>query len=394
MISKIKNVTCSSFRISILISILLSLGCSVNNQKKANKEKGKLHYSNAFAWPFQNVSEMQPRGGFTKGSEVTINSKPSTNWLSLQKKGLSNYEKDRFAILAMSGDYRTSFQFIETGGFTDNYTPPRPYFSWGTEHIKVLEDSENLISLQHILVMFMKQDDGKIDGPFVMKHWRQDWSFEKTNLHEYKGNSTWEQRKLTKDEAKGKWVQSVFQVDDSPRYEVVGEWSHGNQYSSWKSQKCLRPLPRREFSVRDDYNVLEGNHRITITQNGWLHEQHNRKVKRAEKNDEYIAQETGFSRYESITSPDLSNADMHWKKVKEYWKTVRHTWKNILSSKRKFYVKPELEGNKLWQIHFKNIQLIEDSEIYEKDHWASQIHETIHQFVEETGSKMENEKAY
>ena len=85
---------------------------------------------------------------------------------------------------------------------------------------------------------------------------------------------------------------------------------------------------------------------------------------------------------------------MHWKKVKEYWKTVRHTWKNILSSKRKFYVKPELEGNKLWQIHFKNIQLIENSEIYEKDHWASQINETIHQFVEETGSKMENEKAY
>ena len=74
---------------------------------------------------------MQPRGGFTKGSEVTINSKPSTNWLSLQKKGLTNYEKDRFAILAMAGDYRTSFQFIETGGFTDNYSPPRPYFSWG-----------------------------------------------------------------------------------------------------------------------------------------------------------------------------------------------------------------------------------------------------------------------
>ena len=394
MISKIKNVTCFTFRISILASILFSLGCSVNNHKKANKEKGKLHYSNAFAWPFKNVSEMQPRGGFTKGSEVTINSKPSTNWLSLQKKGLSNYEKDRLAILAMAGDYRTSFQFIETGGFTDNYSPPRPYFSWGTEHIKVLEDSENLISLQHILVMFMKQEDGKIDGPFVMKHWRQDWSFEKTNLHEHKGNSTWEQRKLTKDEAKGKWVQSVFQVDDSPRYEVIGEWSHGNQYSSWKSQKCLRPLPRREFSVRDDYNVLEGNHRITITQNGWLHEQHNRKVKRTEKNDEYIAQEIGFSRYESITSPDLSKADMHWKKVQEYWKTVRHTWKNILSSKRKIHVKPELDGNKLWQIHFKNIQLIEDSEIYEKDHWASQINETIHQFVEESGSKMENDKAY
>ena len=33
-----------------------------------------------------------------------------------------------------------------------------------------------------------------------------------------------DKKKLTKKESKGKWIQKVYQVDDSPRYEGIGTW--------------------------------------------------------------------------------------------------------------------------------------------------------------------------
>jgi len=72
----------------------------------------------------------------------------------------------------MAGNFRTSFQFTETAGFTDAYTPPRPYFSWGTEQVAVIEDTEEFISLQHTLVMYFQDESGEVTGPLVMKHWR------------------------------------------------------------------------------------------------------------------------------------------------------------------------------------------------------------------------------
>ena len=93
-----------------------------------------------FAWPFSDDDEMQPRGGTTKGPPATLDLEPSPEWRSLQEVGISDFERDRRAILAMSGGFRTSFEFIETVGFVDGYTPDRPYQSWGTEYVYVIAD--------------------------------------------------------------------------------------------------------------------------------------------------------------------------------------------------------------------------------------------------------------
>ena len=45
--------------------------------------------------------------------------------------------------------------------------------------------------------------------------------------------------------------------------------AHGNR-SAWTGENSWRPLPEREHSVRDDYGVMEGFHRIVITP-GWIH---------------------------------------------------------------------------------------------------------------------------
>ncbi len=49
-----------------------------------------------------------------------------------------------------------SFEFLETVGFTETHKPARPYQSWGTEFVYVVEDKGDFISLQHILVMYFE----------------------------------------------------------------------------------------------------------------------------------------------------------------------------------------------------------------------------------------------
>ena len=103
----------------------------------------------------------------------------------------------------MAGEYRASFDFIETIGFAENYSPQKPYQSWGTEFIFVVENRENFISLQHILVMTVQNPDGEMSKPMTMKHWRQDWSYEDSQLNVYQGNNVWRMEQLSADSVRG-----------------------------------------------------------------------------------------------------------------------------------------------------------------------------------------------
>jgi len=196
-----------------------------------------------FSWPFIDTGSMQPRGGTTKGPPVTLMSGPSRVWEHLREAGLEKKERDRRAILAMAGPYRTSFNFLETVGFTPDFTPDQPYASWATEYVYVLADEPDFISLQHVIVMFF-QDDGGVSGPMVVKHWRQDWRYQDRDLRVYRGDNRWQQQRLDPETVRGKWSQAVFQVDDSPRYESLGAWRHSDSYSVWESADTWRPLPR------------------------------------------------------------------------------------------------------------------------------------------------------
>ncbi|GIS01697.1 MAG: hypothetical protein CM15mP103_02480 [Gammaproteobacteria bacterium] len=66
----------------------------------------------------------------------------------------------------MAGDYRTSFDFIETVGFTKGYQPRAPYQSWGTERVYVVANEPDFVSLQHIIVMHFLDADGFESDPW------------------------------------------------------------------------------------------------------------------------------------------------------------------------------------------------------------------------------------
>jgi hypothetical protein len=340
-----------------------------------------------FSWQFRPDDTMRPRGGSTRGANVTLLAGPADEWQALRAPGLSKFERDRRAILAMAGGYRTSFDFIETVGFTADFAPARPYQSWGTEYVYVVEDSGATIVLQHIMVMFFEDAEGDVQGPIVQKHWRQDWRYEDTDLHEFAGRDRWRRRMLDAEHAAGRWSQAVFQVDDSPRYEAVGEWVHDANYSAWTSEETWRPLPRRESSVRDDYHVLIGTNRHTITPVGWVQEEENLKVALAEggalrADSPYLARELGVNRYERIVGFDFSAGDRYWERTSAFWQDVRAAWADVYSRHPEFRFDDDHEGRSLFEPMFEYAARLEAGEPYDPMDGRAFIRETLADYIE------------
>tara|TARA_B100001996_G_scaffold83680_1_gene61717 strand:- start:136 stop:1278 length:1143 start_codon:yes stop_codon:yes gene_type:complete len=340
------------------LSLFLFSTQIIAEYKNSDQKSNEIYESTrqyTFSWLFQDESNMRPRGGTTKGPEVNLNKFPSDEWNRLQEPGLSMFEKDRRAILAMTGGYRTSFDFIETVGFSSQYKPAAPYQSWGTEYVYLIEDRGNFISLQHIIVMFIEMPDKSISDAMVIKHWRQDWQYEDTNLNVFMGNSTWVKKEFSGEEVAGTWSQSVYQVDDSPRYQAIGRWQHKSNYSSWLSNETWRPLPRREFSVRDDYDILIGTNRHTITPLGWVQEEENLKAKLLQDNnkvDKILAKEIGLARYEHIINHNWKAGDEYWDKTNTFWKEVRDAWNTFLKDNKVLIVKKSIDNQSLYESMF------------------------------------------
>lgn len=146
-------------------------------------------------------------------------------------------------------------------------------------------------------------------------------------LVEYRGNATWQRRLLNSNERKGRWLQTVYQVDESPRYASIGTWQHTTAFSSWISGDTWRPLPRREWSVRKDYDVLIGTNRHAITATGWVQEENNLKaVVGKDAEPTYVAREYGVARYERIKDFSFAEADDYYNKTRPFWNEVRSSW--------------------------------------------------------------------
>ncbi len=338
----------------LVCSILFTALTGAHTFVFANETASEAPRQYTFAWQFLDGGDMAPRGGTSTGAPVTLVTEPSAAWKALREPGISALERDRRAIVAMAGAYRTSFDFIETVGFTEGYTPGAPYQSWGTEYVYVVADEPRYISLQHIIVMRFQQDDGAISEPMVVKHWRQDWHYESRDQFVFAGDRTWKKKRLSRTSAKGRWRQAVYQVDDSPRYMASGSWQHRANYSSWTSDETWRPLPRREFSVRDDYDALIGSNRHTIYPTGWVQEEDNLKavVDAAGNIEALLAREVGLARYERISDFDWSAGDAYWEQTAPFWALVREHWNQLFKAHQTLRIAEVANGNSLFMSMF------------------------------------------
>lgn len=362
----------------------LGLTFASNAQENGGPAASPPRYT--FSWPLDGTT-LKPRGGTTRGAPITLDREPSEVWKSLQAPGLTELERDRRAILAMAGTYRVTFDFLEVVPLAADAKPNAPYQSWGTEKVYVDKDTGSFISLLHMLEMRVIQDDGKISEPMVTKHWRQDWQYQPAAIVEYRGRDRWERRKLNRVESKGAWVQTVYQVDESPRYAGVGRWNHSASLSAWIGNDTWRPLPRREWSVRDDYQVLLGTNRHSIGPTGWVQEENNLKTvltddRRLDAAHPYLAREYGIARYERIRDADFAAADRYYERTRQFWDRVRNDWAEAFARQGVITLRGPVDKLGLFRPLFARADAIEES----NDDSATQDETIIHDALKDMGA--------
>lgn len=293
----------------------------------------------------------------------------------------SAFELDRKAILAMAGDYKVKFQFQETVAVEPGYELKEPYHADATEFVEVIEDTGGFISLQHVLVLH----DQEKDETKVVKHWRQDWTYQDTELNVYRGNKTWEKVTLSPGEVLGTWSQAVYQVDDSPRYEAVGHWTHTGARSAWESGETWRPLPRREHTKRSDYGVLVARNRHTITPGGWVHEQDNYKLVIDEKGNpqKVLAHEAGLNVYDRVDDVDFAAGHAYWGATKPYWQDVRAVWADILGKPGRVTLLGEVDGERMYRVMFALAEKVREAGVYDSHTMAPVVREKIESYLAE-----------
>lgn len=258
--------------------------------------------------------------------------------------GSCNRVRDQQSILAMAGSYDVEFDFEETEALTRGYEKHPSHKSFGTELVVVVENTPGRVSLQHLLQLG--------DGPdaTVIKHWRQDWAFENRELFEFRGREVWQRRSLPADAVACTWSQAVYGVDDAPRYSGFGSWRYADGRPVWTSNETWRPLPRREYSTRSDYDVLVAVNRHRITSDGWEHEQDNSKLVLEPRH--FLVRERGLNRYSHTTAADTQAAAIYWQATAPFWKEVREEWARVFTRVPYLNLRSEADGKRLHEALF------------------------------------------
>tara|TARA_R110000765_G_scaffold273891_1_gene372549 strand:- start:337 stop:1368 length:1032 start_codon:yes stop_codon:yes gene_type:complete len=239
----------------------------------------------------------------------------------------SSFEQDRADILAMAGDYKVRFDMTETTSWRDDYEPIKAKISGGHESVRVIKDTGREIVLQHLLVA---EHEGET---FVIKHWRQDWAYEPAKVLVYTDAGTWVNKDVSPSERQGSWSQTVWQVDDSPRYGGVGKWQTVNGLRSWTSDWTARPLARRDAVRHPVYDHYQAINRHQPMPGGWIHWQDNVKMKWVDGKAVPYVQESVLNTYKKFDGYTVSAADDYWAKTKAYWAEVRKEWDKVIAEK-------------------------------------------------------------
>ncbi|MDI9237361.1 hypothetical protein QLQ15_00345 [Lysobacter sp. LF1] len=266
---------------------------------------------------------------------------------------VADTSRDRTSILAMQGEYLVDFAFDETVLLQPGYERQPAMRSGGNEVVIVVQDSPAKIVLQHLLV------DEK--SGHVTKHWRQDWTYEAPTRFEFSADQTWQLRSIPAALTQGAWTQCVYEVSDAPRYCGTGRWTYDNGVAMWTSDVSWRPLPRREYTKRSDYNAISAVNRHTLTPGGWTHEQFNTKVLRKPDGTQVeLAREFGFNDYQKTTEVDFKPAYTYWNATKEYWAKVRARWERFLGQAPGVHLKTKVDGMAMIIPLFEQAGSIED----------------------------------
>ena len=247
------------------------------------------------------------------------------------------FDADRADILAMAGDFRVRFDMQESTPWREGYTSIPAKVSGGHESVRVIEDTGRKIVLQHMLVI---EQDGQ---SHVIKHWRQDWEYEPARYLAYSDTNEWSWQPLDEKQRHGRWSQTVYQVDDSPRYSSYGEFETQGGVRRWRSNWTWRPLARRDAVRHPIYDRYFGINRHQPTPDGWIHWQDNMKMGQFDGQLQPVVQEYVLNTYSRFSDYDTKAADAYWAATRGYWAAIRAEWDEVAARKGGIAIEEEAE---------------------------------------------------
>lgn len=249
----------------------------------------------------------------------------------------TTFAQDRADILAMAGTFKVRFDMQETTPWAAGYTPLDRKVSGGNEVVRVIEDTGRHIALQHLLVI---EHDGET---MVIKHWRQDWDYEPARVLTYADTGGWRWEPIPAQRRHGLWSQTVWQVDDSPRYGSWGSFTSAGGVRRWQSNWTWRPLARRDAVRHPVYDRYFGINRHQIAPEGWVHWQDNTKLAVNDGRLVPVVQESVLNTYTRFDGFNVKAADAYWTAMKDYWAGVRAEWARVAEAQDGIAVTEEAE---------------------------------------------------
>lgn len=248
------------------------------------------------------------------------------------------FEADRAEILAMAGNFKVRFDMQEATPWQQGYAPLDRKISGGHEVVRVIEDTGRRIVLQHILV---SEHEGK---PHITKHWRQDWEYEPAKVLVYSDRNAWTWEDVPEKMRRGRWSQTVWQVDDSPRYAGWGQFEEQGGLRRWRSNWTWRPLARRDAVRNPVYDRYYAINRHQTTPDGWVHWQDNIKMGLDEGSLKPVVQEYVLNTYTRFDGYNVKAADDYWAATKGYWAAVRSAWDKVATTKGGIAIQEEAQA--------------------------------------------------
>ena len=225
------------------------------------------------------------------------------------------------AIRSMAGCFEVTFQYADREIMDPRYTENAVKNSSAIEWVVVDRERDGRIELQHVLV----------SGPAMIKHWRQIWTYEGTDVTQYLGEDQHKLQSLPGEAVAGQWTQVVTNVDDAPRYGCAGEWTEDSSGTQWRCTVDA-PLPRREKDHRHEYDILERTNIHRIVSDGWDHDQTNTKIRIDDGKRVVMAREVGHNTYRRVDDEQCVEAIAWWPTEDEIWAEIRGAWSDVLGS--------------------------------------------------------------
>ena len=256
---------------------------------------------------------------------------------------LTDAEFGRHAISQMAGTFKVEFDFEESIAIRRGYPLQKPYHTEAEELVVVVENQPEFVSLQHILVV---RHEGEAH---IIKHWRQDWRYEGKRALRFTGDDTWAVQRIGWGKRNDRWVQTVYNADDSPRYTSVGQWRpDGQGVYVWDGDAAPRPVPLRDNPISDQYSVMLSQHSLVVTDTGWLHLQRNHKLDQGPGDAVPLCYELGRNRYTRIADKGFDKAHEYWKNTAPYWRQVRAVWDEVIDGRETITLADNWKGDEMF----------------------------------------------